>query len=151
MVVLSLGESEPAAVEDITRDWREGQLQHRWAGGRGAEISEGVGVRQSLKGRVRFLEQRETCWSAEEQRRTEQSLAERKDLEAGSPGAVVTYQHRLEHVASAHRIFWGARRCRQHCQLCVSPALAHTEEGKKELLFLSDANPGQLERLCAYL
>ncbi|XP_044942744.1 28S ribosomal protein S29, mitochondrial isoform X2 [Mustela putorius furo] len=28
---------------------------------------------------------------------------------------------------------------------------AHTEEGKKELLFLSDANPGQLERLCAYL
>ena len=29
--------------------------------------------------------------------------------------------------------------------------LAHTEEGKKELLFLSNANPGQLERLCAYL
>ncbi|XP_036128021.1 28S ribosomal protein S29, mitochondrial isoform X3 [Molossus molossus] len=28
---------------------------------------------------------------------------------------------------------------------------AHTEEGKKELLFLSNANPGQLERLCAYL
>ncbi|XP_053522236.1 28S ribosomal protein S29, mitochondrial isoform X4 [Artibeus jamaicensis] len=28
---------------------------------------------------------------------------------------------------------------------------AYTEEGKKELLFLSNANPGQLERLCAYL
>ncbi|KAG8520003.1 28S ribosomal protein S29, mitochondrial [Galemys pyrenaicus] len=28
---------------------------------------------------------------------------------------------------------------------------AHTEEGKKELLFLSNGNPGQLERLCAYL
>ncbi|XP_048213517.1 28S ribosomal protein S29, mitochondrial [Perognathus longimembris pacificus] len=28
---------------------------------------------------------------------------------------------------------------------------AATEEGKKELLFLSNANPGQLERLCAYL
>ncbi|XP_023103388.2 28S ribosomal protein S29, mitochondrial isoform X2 [Felis catus] len=28
---------------------------------------------------------------------------------------------------------------------------AHTEEGKKELLFLSNANPGQLERLCAHL
>ncbi|XP_048670689.1 28S ribosomal protein S29, mitochondrial isoform X2 [Marmota marmota marmota] len=28
---------------------------------------------------------------------------------------------------------------------------APTEEGKKELLFLSNANPGQLERLCAYL
>uniref|UniRef100_A0A8D1VW15 Small ribosomal subunit protein mS29 n=1 Tax=Sus scrofa TaxID=9823 RepID=A0A8D1VW15_PIG len=28
---------------------------------------------------------------------------------------------------------------------------AHTEEGKKELLFLSNRNPGQLERLCAYL
>ncbi|KAM5294894.1 small ribosomal subunit protein mS29 isoform 3-T4 [Glossophaga mutica] len=28
---------------------------------------------------------------------------------------------------------------------------AHTEEGKKELLFLSNANPAQLERLCAYL
>ncbi|KAF3822941.1 hypothetical protein GH733_010377 [Mirounga leonina] len=28
---------------------------------------------------------------------------------------------------------------------------AQTEEGKKELLFLSNANPGQLERLCAYL
>lgn len=28
---------------------------------------------------------------------------------------------------------------------------AHTEAGKKELLFLSSANPGQLERLCAYL
>ncbi|KAI5758366.1 DAP3 [Gulo gulo luscus] len=28
---------------------------------------------------------------------------------------------------------------------------AHTQEGKKELLFLSNANPGQLERLCAYL
>ncbi|XP_005411672.1 PREDICTED: 28S ribosomal protein S29, mitochondrial [Chinchilla lanigera] len=28
---------------------------------------------------------------------------------------------------------------------------APTEEGKKELLFLSDANPTQLERLCAYL
>ncbi|KFO24910.1 28S ribosomal protein S29, mitochondrial isoform X2 [Fukomys damarensis] len=28
---------------------------------------------------------------------------------------------------------------------------ASTEEGKKELLFLSNANPGQLERLCAYL
>lgn len=29
--------------------------------------------------------------------------------------------------------------------------LAHTEEGKKELLFLSNRNPGLLERLCAYL
>uniref|UniRef100_A0A8D2GUN2 Small ribosomal subunit protein mS29 n=1 Tax=Urocitellus parryii TaxID=9999 RepID=A0A8D2GUN2_UROPR len=28
---------------------------------------------------------------------------------------------------------------------------APTEEGKKELLFLSNTNPGQLERLCAYL
>uniref|UniRef100_A0A8C2NB03 Small ribosomal subunit protein mS29 n=1 Tax=Capra hircus TaxID=9925 RepID=A0A8C2NB03_CAPHI len=28
---------------------------------------------------------------------------------------------------------------------------AHTEEGKKELLFLSNRNPGLLERLCAYL
>nr|XP_044993998.1 28S ribosomal protein S29, mitochondrial isoform X2 [Jaculus jaculus] len=28
---------------------------------------------------------------------------------------------------------------------------APTEEGKKELLFLSNSNPGQLERLCAYL
>ncbi|XP_058395374.1 small ribosomal subunit protein mS29 isoform X2 [Diceros bicornis minor] len=28
---------------------------------------------------------------------------------------------------------------------------AHTEDGKKELLFLSNMNPGQLERLCAYL
>ncbi|XP_075856327.1 small ribosomal subunit protein mS29 isoform X3 [Microcebus murinus] len=28
---------------------------------------------------------------------------------------------------------------------------AHTEDGKKELLFLSNANPWQLERLCAYL
>ncbi|KAM9686590.1 small ribosomal subunit protein mS29 isoform 4-T6 [Trichechus inunguis] len=28
---------------------------------------------------------------------------------------------------------------------------APTEEGRKELLFLSNANPGQLERLCAYL
>ncbi|XP_020021761.1 small ribosomal subunit protein mS29 isoform X4 [Castor canadensis] len=28
---------------------------------------------------------------------------------------------------------------------------APTEDGKKELLFLSNANPGQLERLCAYL
>ncbi|XP_036872677.2 small ribosomal subunit protein mS29 isoform X2 [Manis javanica] len=28
---------------------------------------------------------------------------------------------------------------------------AHTEEGKKELQFLSNANPGQLEHLCAYL
>ncbi|XP_029791878.1 28S ribosomal protein S29, mitochondrial isoform X2 [Suricata suricatta] len=28
---------------------------------------------------------------------------------------------------------------------------AHTEDGKKQLLFLSDANPGQLERLCAHL
>ncbi|XP_035923401.1 small ribosomal subunit protein mS29 isoform X4 [Halichoerus grypus] len=28
---------------------------------------------------------------------------------------------------------------------------AQTQEGKKELLFLSNANPGQLERLCAYL
>lgn len=28
---------------------------------------------------------------------------------------------------------------------------AHTEDGKQELLFLSHANPGQLERLCAYL
>ncbi|XP_037681725.1 28S ribosomal protein S29, mitochondrial isoform X2 [Choloepus didactylus] len=28
---------------------------------------------------------------------------------------------------------------------------SQTEEGKKELLFLSNANPGQLERLCAYL
>ncbi|XP_064138763.1 small ribosomal subunit protein mS29 isoform X2 [Loxodonta africana] len=28
---------------------------------------------------------------------------------------------------------------------------AHTEGGMKELLFLSNANPGQLERLCAYL
>uniref|UniRef100_A0A5F8HKS2 Small ribosomal subunit protein mS29 n=1 Tax=Monodelphis domestica TaxID=13616 RepID=A0A5F8HKS2_MONDO len=28
---------------------------------------------------------------------------------------------------------------------------AHTEEGKKELLFLSNSNPWQLERLCAYL
>ncbi|XP_053460677.1 28S ribosomal protein S29, mitochondrial isoform X3 [Nycticebus coucang] len=28
---------------------------------------------------------------------------------------------------------------------------AHTEEGKKELLFLSNANPWQLEQLCAYL
>ncbi|XP_063105660.1 small ribosomal subunit protein mS29 isoform X2 [Cavia porcellus] len=28
---------------------------------------------------------------------------------------------------------------------------APTEEGKKELLFLSNANPAQLERLCAYL
>ncbi|XP_039107324.1 28S ribosomal protein S29, mitochondrial isoform X1 [Hyaena hyaena] len=28
---------------------------------------------------------------------------------------------------------------------------AHTEEGKQQLLFLSSANPGQLERLCAHL
>ncbi|XP_077012528.1 small ribosomal subunit protein mS29 isoform X1 [Tamandua tetradactyla] len=28
---------------------------------------------------------------------------------------------------------------------------SQTEEGKKELLFLSNANPGQLERICAYL
>ncbi|KAF6292714.1 death associated protein 3 [Rhinolophus ferrumequinum] len=28
---------------------------------------------------------------------------------------------------------------------------AHTEEGKRELLFLSNSNPGQLERLCACL
>ncbi|KAB1260167.1 28S ribosomal protein S29; mitochondrial [Camelus dromedarius] len=28
---------------------------------------------------------------------------------------------------------------------------AHTEEGKKELLFLSNRNPRQLEQLCAYL
>ncbi|XP_020847245.1 small ribosomal subunit protein mS29 isoform X2 [Phascolarctos cinereus] len=28
---------------------------------------------------------------------------------------------------------------------------AHTEEGKKELFFLSNSNPWQLERLCAYL
>ncbi|XP_004482905.1 small ribosomal subunit protein mS29 isoform X1 [Dasypus novemcinctus] len=28
---------------------------------------------------------------------------------------------------------------------------SQTEEGKKELLFLSNANPGQLERLCSYL
>lgn len=32
-----------------------------------------------------------------------------------------------------------------------SPLSAHTEEGKKELLFLSSANPAQLERLCAHL
>ena len=38
------------------------------------------------------------------------------------------------------------------CQLSMFDSiLAHTEEGKKELLFLSNRNPGLLERLCAYL
>lgn len=57
----------------------------------------------------------------------------------------------LEHVASAQK-FLGSTCCRHTAgRVCLTPALAHTEEGKKELLFLSNANPGQLERLCAYL
>lgn len=48
-----------------------------------------------------------------------------------------------------------SRRHNVATEIATSPVLvsllAPTEEGKKELLFLSNANPAQLERLCAYL
>ncbi|XP_021562240.1 28S ribosomal protein S29, mitochondrial-like [Carlito syrichta] len=43
------------------------------------------------------------------------------------------------------------RYCAKQDWLILHIPDAHTEEGKKELLFLSNANPWQLERICAYL